>query len=72
MRGARSPPEPRPAERVQRPPSSLFALIVDRPVAVLMIFTAVAVFGQVSFLQYPKSFEPVTTDEIENRPELLI
>lgn len=38
--------------------NSLFALIVDRPVAVLMIFTAVAVFGQVSFLQLPVNLMP--------------
>jgi len=43
---------------VERPSSSLFALIVDRPVAVLMIFTAVAVFGQVSFLQLPVNLMP--------------
>ncbi len=38
--------------------SSFFALIVDRPVAVLMVFTAVAVFGQVSFLQLPVNLMP--------------
>jgi len=36
----------------------LFQLVVDRPVAVLMIFCAVAVFGGVSLLQLPVNLMP--------------
>jgi HAE1 family hydrophobic/amphiphilic exporter-1 len=38
--------------------SGVFALIVDRPVAVLMIFLAAAVFGLVSYSQLPLNLMP--------------
>ncbi|MFT5583882.1 MAG: HAE1 family hydrophobic/amphiphilic exporter-1 [Cognaticolwellia sp.] len=57
--GERPPQAPKaPIQGVAELSSGFFAAIVDRPVAVLMVFVAAAVFGYVSYAQLPLTLMP--------------
>ena len=57
-RPAQSSPESAPRSSAADLSSGFFAAIVDRPVAVLMVFVAAAVFGYVSYAQLPLTLMP--------------
>jgi len=52
------PPDETPSDEVDDPSGGFFGLVVDRPVAVLMLFLAAAVFGIVSYSQLPLNLMP--------------